>query len=173
MTRGFKSRNPALMAGFFVSAICLKHFCLSTPSRHLVKATTPCVVAYGYVRIRRLVRFWGGIYRFSVTDKISDRGLVDPPHRRIASPVSALLWVASYGGHAQGSFRGAGSDARSTNLRMATTLRLVARWRWSLSNSIGVPSMPKPTPHSKEINSTAPSQIAAQTLSSFSKGGDV
>ena len=116
------------MAGFFVPAICLKRLCLSTPFGHLVKATTPCVVAYGYVRIRRLVRFGVGFYRFSVTDKTSDRGLVDPPHRRIASPVSALLWVVFYGGHAQGSFGGAGSDARSTNLRMATTLRLVARW---------------------------------------------
>jgi len=36
--------------------------------------------------------------------------------------------LSSHGGHAQGSFGGAGSDARSTNLRMAATLRLVARW---------------------------------------------
>ncbi|MCP2227204.1 hypothetical protein OKW12_002622 [Pseudomonas silensiensis] len=32
-------------------------------------ATTPCVIAYAYARIRRLVRLWGGLYRFPVTEK--------------------------------------------------------------------------------------------------------
>jgi hypothetical protein len=31
-----------------------------TPQGYVLQATTPCVVAYGYARIRRLVRLGGG-----------------------------------------------------------------------------------------------------------------
>ena len=31
-----------------------------TPQGYVLQATTPCVVAYGYARIRRLVRFGVG-----------------------------------------------------------------------------------------------------------------
>ena len=41
--------------------------------RYFVKATAPCVVAYGYARIRRLVRLGVGFYRLSVAEKNSDR----------------------------------------------------------------------------------------------------
>ncbi|MNR07549.1 hypothetical protein D3C85_1236740 [compost metagenome] len=34
---------------------------------YFLKATTPCVVAYGYARIRRLVRLASGLYRFRAT----------------------------------------------------------------------------------------------------------
>jgi hypothetical protein len=36
---------------------------------YFIEATTPCVVAYAYARIRRLVRFGLGFYRFPVTEK--------------------------------------------------------------------------------------------------------
>ncbi len=39
---------------------------------HFLKATKPCVVAYGYARIRRLVRLGAGFYRLSVAEN-SDR----------------------------------------------------------------------------------------------------
>jgi len=35
---------------------------------YLMKATTPCVVAYAYARIRRLVRLGAGFYRLSVAE---------------------------------------------------------------------------------------------------------
>jgi hypothetical protein len=35
--------------------------------RYFSEATTPCVVAYGYARIRRLVRLDPGLYRFPAT----------------------------------------------------------------------------------------------------------
>lgn len=47
-----------------------------------MKATEPCVVAYGYVRIRRLVRFGVGFIVFRSLEK-QRSGLVDLPHRRI------------------------------------------------------------------------------------------
>jgi len=36
---------------------------------YFTKATAPCVIAYGYARIRRLVRLGPGFYRWSVAEK--------------------------------------------------------------------------------------------------------
>jgi hypothetical protein len=36
---------------------------------YFTKATTPCVVAYDYARIDRLVRLRSGLYRFPVAEK--------------------------------------------------------------------------------------------------------
>jgi hypothetical protein len=36
---------------------------------YVLSATTPCVVTYACARIRWLVRLWGGLYRFPVTEK--------------------------------------------------------------------------------------------------------
>ncbi|MCP1500995.1 hypothetical protein J2Y86_005702 [Pseudomonas migulae] len=35
---------------------------------YFAKATAPCVIAYGYARIRRLVRLGPGFYRWSVAE---------------------------------------------------------------------------------------------------------
>jgi hypothetical protein len=43
----------------------------------LTQATHPCVVAYDYARIRRLVRLGRGLYRFRVADE-SAIGFSDP-----------------------------------------------------------------------------------------------
>ncbi|MGJ7518422.1 hypothetical protein ACSFE6_29295, partial [Pseudomonas baetica] len=40
---------------------------------YFLKATAPCVVAYGYARIRRLVRLGVGFYRWPVAENYSDR----------------------------------------------------------------------------------------------------
>jgi len=36
---------------------------------YVPRPTTPCVITYAYARIRRLVRLWGELYRFPVTEK--------------------------------------------------------------------------------------------------------
>ncbi|MDT4875601.1 hypothetical protein FQZ97_1109780 [compost metagenome] len=45
----------------------VRHSLFKRPTGYFVKATSPCVVAYRYARIRRLVRLEHGLYRFSTT----------------------------------------------------------------------------------------------------------
>ena len=53
-----------------------------------LKATPPCVVAYNYARIRRLVRLVPGLYRFPVAAN-SAAGFSDPTrYKRNKAPVS-------------------------------------------------------------------------------------
>jgi hypothetical protein len=88
--------------------------------RYLMKATTPCVVAYAYARIRRLVRLGAGFYRWPVAEK-QRSGLV----ARLAKCTTSFAMILRryfYGGHAQGALGRAGLLAsRSTNLCMAAT----------------------------------------------------
>ncbi|VVO03379.1 hypothetical protein PS710_02849 [Pseudomonas fluorescens] len=39
------------------------------PVGYFAQATTPCAIAYGYARIRRLVRLGSGLYRLPVAEK--------------------------------------------------------------------------------------------------------
>jgi hypothetical protein len=92
-----------------------------------VRATSSCAVTYNYARIRRLVRLGAGLYCCSVAEN-QRSGLVARLSGASAASCRGLLQPLSYGGHAQGVLGRAGLPGnRSTNLRMATTLRLVAR----------------------------------------------
>ena len=88
-----------------------------------MKATTPCVVAYAYARIRRLVRLGAGFYRLPVAEK-QRWGLVARIFQVCSATFCEGFFVFAY----MVAMRWASSDApgswdyRSTNLRMAATL---------------------------------------------------
>jgi hypothetical protein len=73
------------------------------PQAYFLKATKPCAVAYGYARIRRLVRLDPRVYRFPAT-ALQWSGLVA---RGVISKVYELRQAGSFlplldGGCAQG-----------------------------------------------------------------------
>jgi hypothetical protein len=65
-----ESRVDRSLSGAFLRAV---FGVFKSSSGYFPKATTPCVVAYGYARIRRLVRLGVGFYRLPVAEKNSDR----------------------------------------------------------------------------------------------------
>jgi hypothetical protein len=72
------------------------------------KTTKPCAVAYGYARIRRLVRFGAGFYRWLAT-AYQWSGLVARVASLCASTVQSGLMPALDGGCPQGIFGCAGN----------------------------------------------------------------
>jgi hypothetical protein len=72
---------------------------------NVLKATKPCAVAYGYARIRRLVRLLAGLYCFPVADT-SAIGFSSSETSRCISIATDQSTVSSvglrYGGYAWG-----------------------------------------------------------------------
>jgi hypothetical protein len=97
--------------------------CLKNTPSYFSGATTPCVVAYGYYRIRRLVRLCLGVYRFHTTafqwSGLVARGVISKVQKRCQSDFCLNLMVA-----VRRALRRAGNadSPRSTNLRTAATL---------------------------------------------------
>ncbi|CAI8856051.1 hypothetical protein EMIT0P74_20041 [Pseudomonas sp. IT-P74] len=67
--------------------------------RYVWQATSACVIAYSYARIRRLVCLGGGFYRWPVAAKQQRSGLVARLSRRRA-PRFAEFYSLLDGGHA-------------------------------------------------------------------------
>jgi hypothetical protein len=73
-----------------------KRRCLKDTSRHGLKTTNPCAIAYGQARIRRLVRLGGGFYCGAVAD-CSVIGFSSPANFQgtLAPPI--FLWRLAWG----------------------------------------------------------------------------
>jgi len=93
------------------------------PTPYFLKATRPCAVAYGYARIRRLVRLGAARY----LDSRHCPSVIGFSRPVVSSEVhqfyqSGIPMPALDGSCAQGAFGRAGLlDPRSTNLRTAAT----------------------------------------------------
>jgi hypothetical protein len=64
--------NTTVIEGAIEGCLRVSALLFKDTQRYFLKATTPCVIAYDYARIRRLVRLGRGFYRFRVTEN-SDR----------------------------------------------------------------------------------------------------